>query len=395
MKDNPVLFEIDQCYLKNKLLELMSIPCPTGFTDRCVMYICEQLKQLHIPHQLTRRGSINATLKSADSGPDRAVVTHLDTIGAMVREIKSNGRLALTPIGHWSSRFAEGGRVTIFTDTGSLRGTVLPIFAAGHVYNEAVDTQPVTWDQIEVRVDEQIKSAEAARKAGIHIGDTVAFDPNTEFLDNGFIVSRHLDNKAGTASLLAALKAIKDYQLPLLIDCHAIFTLSEEVGSGVGHVLDHNVSEFVGIDIGPVAEGQNANESGVTIAMKDSSGPFDYHLTRHLIALCTRWNIDHSRDVFRYYYSDAVSAVQAGHDIRHALITFGTDATHGYERTHLSALTAVAQLLVRYIGSERAIKSDADEKPPLKNFSKQLDSRHIPRATELPDPNSILQTENI
>lgn len=390
MTDKAKPFQIDQSYLKNKLLELMSIPSPTGFTDRSVMYVCEQLRQLGISYKLTRRGCINASLKGADSGPDRAVVTHLDTIGAMVREIKTNGRLALTPIGHWSSRFAEGGRVSIFTDKGSLRGSVLPIYAAGHVFNDAVDTQPVTWDQIEVRVDEQIKSVADAKKFGIHIGDTVAFDPSPELLDNGFIVSRHLDNKAGTATLLASLKAIQDYQLSLNIDCHAIFTLSEEVGSGVGHVLDQNVSEFVGIDIGPVAEGQNANESGATIAMKDSSGPFDYHLTRHLIALCEHWNIDYSRDVFRYYYSDAVSAVQAGHDMRHALITFGTDATHGYERTHISALTAVAELLVRYIQSDRAIKSDADEKPPLEVFSRQLDSKDIPRPTELPDPDSVL-----
>lgn len=366
-------FIIDREYLKNQLAELLTIPCPTGFTDRAAIYICKQLDELGINYQLTRRGSINAVLNGQQNAPDRAIVTHLDTIGAMVREIKSTGRLAITPIGHWSSRFAEGGRVTVFTDAGQVRGSVLPILAAGHVHNEAVDTQPVTWDQVEVRVDEDINSIEQTCAAGINVGDIIAFDPNPEFLDNGFIVSRHLDNKAGTASLLAALKAMKNYKLPLTLDCHAIFTLSEEVGSGVGHVLDRDVTEFVGIDVGPVAEGQNANTSGVTIAMKDSSGPFDYHLTRHLIKLAQHWNISHSRDVFRFYYSDAVSAVQAGHDIRHALVTFGTDASHGYERTHISALTSVAELLVRYMQSDPAIKSDAKPEMPVEEFSKYAD----------------------
>jgi peptidase M42 family hydrolase len=373
MKANATEFTIDADYLKEQIARLMEIPCPTGFTDAAVVYVCKQLDELSIDYHLTRRGSINATLTGKQTAPDRAIVTHLDTIGAMVRQIKSNGRLAITPIGHWSSRFAEGGRVTIFTDNSHLRGSVLPIMAAGHVYNEAVDTQPVNWDQVEVRVDAPIKNIQDAYDAGLHVGDTVAFDPNPEFLDNGFIVSRHLDNKAGTASLLTALKAVRDYKLPLTLDCHPIFTLSEEVGSGVGHVLDKNITEFVGIDIGPVAEGQNANISGVTIAMKDSSGPFDYHLTRHLIKLADQWNINHTRDVFRFYYSDAVSAVQAGHDMRHALVTFGTDATHGYERTHISALTAVAELLVRYMQSEPAIQSDAADKTPVAEFSKHAE----------------------
>ncbi|MFX6040553.1 hypothetical protein ABTE96_21525, partial [Acinetobacter baumannii] len=82
-----------------------------------VHYTANVLDGLDIPYQLTRRGTIRATLRgnSANSGmgPDCAIVAHLDTLGAMVRELKPNGRLALAPIGTWSSRWAEGGRVTL------------------------------------------------------------------------------------------------------------------------------------------------------------------------------------------------------------------------------------------------------------------------------------------
>ncbi|MDE1462215.1 osmoprotectant NAGGN system M42 family peptidase [Spartinivicinus poritis] len=372
MKNIP--FTIDQDYLLNQLQSLLTIPCPTGFTDQAVCYVCHELDQLKIDYSLTRRGTIIGNLVGKQQSPDRAVVTHLDTIGAMVREIKANGRLAITPVGHWSSRFAEGGRVSIFTDLGELRGTVLPIFAAGHVFNQEIDTQPVTWDHVEVRVDLEIHSQEDALNHGIGVGDFVAFDPNSEVLENGYLVSRHLDNKAGTASLLAAIKAVKDYNIPVTIDCHPIFTLSEETGMGLGHALDCHVTECVGIDIGPIAEGQNAIERGVTIAMKDSSGPYDYYLTHHLIDLCRTNSIPHSRDVFRYYYSDAVSAINAGHDVRHGLITFGTDATHGYERTHLEALIHCARLIVHYIQSPPAIKSDAKAKPTTEEFTDQAAS---------------------
>ncbi|RDH44230.1 osmoprotectant NAGGN system M42 family peptidase [Zooshikella ganghwensis] len=381
---------IDMAYLQQIMLELFAIPCPTGFTDRVVYYVCNKLQELGISYDLTRRGTIRAHLKGAEQRPDRAIVTHLDTIGAMLREVKANGRLSITPIGHWSSRFAEGARVTIFSDNHSYRGTVLPLLAAGHAFNEAIDSQPINWDQVEVRIDEHIRSAADVYKLGMDVGDFIAFDPNPELLDNGYIVSRHLDNKAGTAALLAALKAVLEYKIPLAIDCHPIFTLTEEVGSGVGHALDEMVTEFVGVDIAPVAPGQNSTEFGVTIALKDSSGPFDYHLSRHLIGLCKENNIPYQRDVFRFYYSDALSAVQAGHDIRHSLITFGTDATHGYERTHLSALESVAKLLVAYMESGPALDSDKVDAAPMEEFAKQLKPENMPKKnTSVPDINSL------
>src|SRR3546814_2447682 len=100
---------------------------------------------------LTRRGAIRAELPGRRKSPDRAVVAHLDTLGATVKGLKPNGRLALVPIGHWSSRFAEGARVTVFTDKGYYRGTILPLKASGHTYNTEIDTQPTYWDHVEDR----------------------------------------------------------------------------------------------------------------------------------------------------------------------------------------------------------------------------------------------------
>src|SRR3546814_20685626 len=86
--------------------------------------------------------------------PDRAVVVHADTIGAMVRAIRPAGRLDLVPIGTWSARFAEGGRVTVFTEepAGILTGTALPCQASGHAFGEQNDKQPANWVHPEVRL---------------------------------------------------------------------------------------------------------------------------------------------------------------------------------------------------------------------------------------------------
>ncbi|MCZ3092552.1 hypothetical protein NYY99_18385, partial [Acinetobacter baumannii] len=94
---------------------------------------------------------------------------------------------------------------------------------------------------------------------------------------------------------------------------------------------------------GPVAPGQGAREEGVTIPLMDSAGPHDYHLTRRLLRLCDEHGIPSHRDVFRFYHSDAGAAVSAGHDVRTALLCFGADASHGYERTHLDVLVNLAE----------------------------------------------------
>ncbi len=343
---------IDEAFLHRALLEMLAIPSPTGFTDELVRYVCARLDELGADYALSRRGTITATLPGRERGRARAVANHLDTIGAAVTSVFDNGRLGLKPIGTWSSRFAEGGRVTIFADGKAYRGQVLPLLASGHAFNERIDQLPVGWDQVELRINQPVHCAEDTRALGIGEGDFVAFDSDPEWDESGYVTARHLDNKAGAAAALATLKALIDHKVTPAVDLHVMFTITEEVGTGAGTSLEEHVAEFVGIDIGPVAPGQNARETGVTLCAQDTSGPFDRLLTRELRKLCKAHDISCQTDVFRYYYSDANSAIVAGHDVRHALLTFGTDATHGYERTHRDSLSSIAALLSVYAQAE-------------------------------------------
>ena len=354
--------KIDTQYLLYILQKLLAIPSPTGYTDQIVHAVSGELKQLGIPFELTRRGAIRATMAGKVSTPDRAIVAHLDTLGALVKWLKNNGRLEIVPIGTWSSRFAEGARVTLFTDTGTHRGTILPLKASGHTYGAEIDTQPVSWKNLEVRLDEAVTDGNGVMRTlsteqdlhslGIRIGDFSAVDPSTEICPNGFINSRHLDDKAGVATILAAAKSTLETGTPLPVDCHLLFTISEEVGSGASAILHGDIAEMVTIDNGTPAPFQASGEFGATIAMADSAGPFDYHLVRRLIALCVDHDIPFQRDIFCDYRSDSASAVEAGNDIRTALLAFGVDSSHGYERTHLSGLEAIAELLALYMQNE-------------------------------------------
>jgi peptidase M42 family hydrolase len=384
--------EPDMDYLRKVLLDMLAIPSPTGFTDTIVRYVAECLDSLGIPYELTRRGTLRATLKGKRSSPDRAVSSHLDTIGAIVRVIQDNGRLGLAPVGCWSSRFAEGSRVSVFTDSGIVRGSVLPLMASGHAFNTAIDEMPITWDHVELRLDAASSTRAEAETLGVNIGDFVAFDPLPEFTDSGHISARHLDDKAGVAAVLAALKAIVDSGAEPLIDCHPLFTITEETGSGAAGALPWDVSEFVGVDIAPVAPGQHSSEQAVSVAMQDSSGPYDYHLSRHLLKLGSDNDLPVRRDLFRYYYSDAHSAVNAGNDVRAALLAFGCDATHGYERTHIDSLGALSRLLTAYMLSPPVFASDADPaNASLSKFSKQIEHEaHMENDTRLPAVDEVM-----
>ncbi|QDZ12809.1 osmoprotectant NAGGN system M42 family peptidase [Devosia ginsengisoli] len=340
---------IDQDYLLGRLLDLVNTPSPVGMTGRAVSLVESWLRELGYAPQYTRRGVLYVEV--GDGPPRRALAAHLDTLGAMVTELKPNGRLALRNTGTWAARFAEGARVTIFSDHAEHRGTILPLKASGHRFNTEVDTQPADWDNLEIRVDAVLPGRDALVAAGFNVGDMVAVDAQPEVVD-GFIVSRHLDDKAGCATLLAVLKAIAEGQVKVAVPFQAMFTIAEEIGIGGTHGFGPEVEELLAIDNAVTAPNQTSRDDSVTIAMRDRQGPFDAQMTRSMLTVCQREGIKCERDTFRHYRSDSAAAVEAGWDIRVGLVCFSLDSSHGWERTHMASLVALGRLLIGYLETD-------------------------------------------
>ena len=171
--------------------------------------------------------------------------------------------------------------------------------------------------------------------------------------------------------MLAAIEAMEREGASTPVDIHWLFTIAEEVGVGAASILTPDVASMLAIDNGTTAPGQNSSEFGVTVAMADQTGPFDFHLTKKLVRLCVEEDIRYQKDVFRYYRSDSASAIEAGHDVRTALITFGVDASHGYERIHIHALRSLAELVTAYVTSPVEIERDRNLHAGLKGFTRQ------------------------
>ena len=363
--------EADRAWMIDTLLALLQTPSPSGRTDAVMQLIGDILKDLGVPFTLTRRGALTAELPGQSDTIDRAVVVHADTIGCMVRALKDNGRLELVPVGTFSARFATGARVRVFTDDPDefFTGTVMPLKASGHAFGDEIDTQPTEWEHVEVRIDRKVSTRADLERLGFQVGDFVALITSPELTEDGYIVSRHLDGKAGVAVALALARSVSAGQITLPHTTTIMVTITEEVGHGASHGLPPDVAELVSVDNAVCAPGQESIEDGVTIPMADLHGPFDYHLTRKLCRLAGERKIPYARDVFRYYRSDAAAAIEAGANTRAALVGFGLDGSHGWERTHIESLEAVYNLLHAWLQTPLTFaKWDAHPTGELKDF---------------------------
>jgi peptidase M42 family hydrolase len=368
---------IDPQRIQKTLLELLAIPSPCGFTDEIVHYIGKRLAAMDIQYDLTRRGTIRAKLPGSGEGPSRAIVNHVDSIGAMVRFIRDDGRIAVAPIGFWSSRFAESARVTVFSEHGSFRGNLLPIVQWGVSRDRGVEAVPMNWDHIELRLDEPVFNADDVRELGIEVGNFIALDSTPEVLPNGYIVGRSIDNKAGAAAVLETLRHMVESGLQPARDTYTIFTITETIGTGTGSAVLPDVSELLTVDFASVPSTEKSPFKRVTLAASDASGPYDYHFTAHLHQLAIELNIPHQKKVLEAFHSDTASALAAGHDVRTAVIAYAGDASHSIERTHITSLENVARLLVAYLSSEPTFQQDT-QFTTVDEFSHQITSDNLP-----------------
>ena len=342
--------DIDADYLLRILSDLLNIPSPTGYAQRAIGYCEGALGQFSgVDICQNRKGALVSTWPGERVDAPRGLTAHVDTLGAMVKEIKSSGRLKLTRIGGFAWNTVEGEGCTVFASGGGeLRGSLLLAKASGHVHGSQVNELKRDDDNMEVRLDARTTSADETHSLGVQVGDFVAFDPRVE-ITGGFIRSRHLDDKACVACLLAAVKALQDAGLKPAQTTTLHISNYEEVGHGASVGFPPDMAELVTVDMAAVGEGQTSDEFHATLCVKDSGGPYHHGLSQRLRGLAETNGIPYKVDIYPYYGSDGEAYWRSGGDVAVALIGPGVDASHNYERTHLEALTATTQWLVAYL----------------------------------------------
>jgi len=329
------------------LKEILGIHSPTGYTIDVINHI-ESLfngtkdSKLHITK--TNKGAL---LVSLTENPELVVTGHIDTLGAMVKEINRDGTLAITELGSYPLNSFEGEYVTIRNTKGKLfRGTFLLNNPASHV-NRKVGTDKRELDNMSVRLDVLVNDDEDVRKLGIEVGDFIFYDTRFETTDTGFVKSRFLDDKACAAVMIELIKEYAAKGKEKNVGFY--FSNYEEVGHGSSTGFPESVKELLVLDMAVIGFGCNGKEDAVSICVKDSSGPYDFTVNEKLRKLADKNKINYVIDIYPYYGSDGSAAVRSGYDVKVGLIGPGVSASHGVERTHEKGLEATYKLTKAYI----------------------------------------------
>ena len=336
-------------YAWEQAAALLAIDSPSGFTAKAALWVKEAFENLGFSARLTRKGGVLVDLGGADEADGLMLAAHTDTLGAMVAQIKGNGRMKLTNLGGMRPENGEAENVRLYTRDGRVyEGTLQLCNASVHV-NPDYKTAKRDFDTCELVLDEDVTSAGDTRKLGIEVGDFVCFEPRTRRTASGYLKSRFLDDKLSVGILLGFAKYLSDNAITLPRKAYVHVTVYEEVGHGGAASVPAGVTEAISVDMGCVGDGLSCTEKQVSICAKDSGGPYSYEVVGKLIEAAKKTGADYAVDVYPFYGSDVEATLNAGFDIRHGLIGPGVYASHGYERSHIDGVYNTLKVLCGYL----------------------------------------------
>lgn len=332
--------------------ELVEINSPSGYTKEAADYVMDAYQKMGYSPIRTQKGGILVELGGEDTQDAILIEAHIDTLGAMVAEIKANGRLRLSPVGGLNANNTEGENCFIITrNEKSYEGCFQLLNASTHV-NGDYDKKERNFDEMEVVLDERVSTKEAVEALGIMVGDFVCFEPRMRTTKSGYIKSRFLDDKLSVGILLGFAAYVKEEAPKLKKKIYQHITVYEEVGHGGAASIPEDVAQILAVDMGCVGEGLSCDETMVSICAKDSRGPYDYEMVGDLVQAAKEHSLSFAIDIYPHYGSDADVALISGHDVKHGLIGPGVYASHGYERSHIDGVKNTFDLLRAYLLEE-------------------------------------------
>ena len=343
--------DIDKDYLLRLLRECVEVESPVGYYPEAHEWLRETLAEMG--YEMTVDNNATAYVRVCGKSSEKVVClgAHLDTIGLVVRGINDDGTLRVRQLGGINYHSIEGETCLVHCRDGrAVAGQVICDHHSTHVFDDARSRER-TEDTMAVSLVADVASAEDARALGVTEGAIVGIDPHFERFDNGYVISRHIDDKAAVAVLLDVLRWLAQTGERPAYDTLFAFPIYEEIGRGGSWVPDE-VAEYVAVDItliGPDYAG--SDEHSVGVICSDAKGPYDWGLTNTLIACaqeaCTpgRWNTQ----VCFHYSTDANAAALHGNDIAAGAFGMACMNSHGRERCHVDALVETELLARAYV----------------------------------------------
>lgn len=342
---------IDRSFLIETMKEIINVPSTVSYYDEIHPYLEQKAKMLGYEVTYDRKRTAYITIDGTDNSKTVCMGAHVDTIGLMVRHINQDGTLAVRELGGVNYQSIEGESVQVHTRDGrSYTGMVICSSHSVHVFDDA-RSLPRDESTMQVLLDHQVFSAQDVLALGIDHGDIISIDPRFQYTEDGFIKSRHIDDKASAACLLFLMDYMKQHHIKPAYRTLFAFPIYEEINHG-GAYVPPEVSEYVALDIALIGPDYHGSEYKVTICAKDNFSPYDRGLTTKLVDLAKDHKLDYCVDIFYRYGTDANAAIRAGNNLYAAAFGMGCMNTHGMERCHISAVEETAKLAFAYLMAE-------------------------------------------
>ena len=149
------------------------------------------------------------------------IAAHMDEIGFMVKYIDDKGFIRFTPLGGWFDQIVLGQRVILHGKKGKVYGVIgckPPHLMKGDERKKVIEIK-------DMFIDVGAKSKEEVLEMGIEVGTPITIDRELVELKNSKVSGKALDNRAGVAMMIQALKETKSNAT-----IYAVGTVQEEVG---------------------------------------------------------------------------------------------------------------------------------------------------------------------
>lgn len=339
---------INKKYILDTAKEILEFDSPTGFCFEIMDVIKSIAEGFGYNFETTNKGCGIITIKGKSEESVIGLSAHVDTLGAMVRSITTDGKLKFTLLGGPIVPTLDSEYCRVRTREGKIyTGTFLSSSPAAHVFEDS-SSKIRDPKNMEVRIDENVKSKEDTQKLGICPGDFIFIEPKTTITENGFIKSRFIDDKGSVACLMGLLELFSREKIVPKFTTKILISTYEEVGHGASYI-PNDITEMIAVDMGCIGDDLSCSEYDVSICAKDSGGPYDYNMVTDLVNLAKSNELKYAVDIYPMYGSDVGAALKGGNNIRGALIGPGVHASHGMERTHYSALENTVKLLYLYL----------------------------------------------
>ena len=98
----------DDAKVLKTIKELTEINSPSGNATEAINYVKNKVEALGYDTKTTNKGALIIEVQGENDEQQRCITAHVDTLGAMVKEIKEDGRLSISLIGGFTYNAIEG-----------------------------------------------------------------------------------------------------------------------------------------------------------------------------------------------------------------------------------------------------------------------------------------------